>query len=33
VLFANSKLLERVDCDDPGVVADIDLPADLERLP
>lgn len=32
VIVANRALLQRIECDDPGVVADVDLPIDLERV-
>jgi molybdenum cofactor cytidylyltransferase len=31
VITANARRVQRIDCDDPGIVADVDLPTDLPR--
>ena len=31
IVSANLNRLQHIDCDDPGILADVDLPADLDR--
>lgn len=31
IVTANEARLQRIDCDDPGILADVDLPSDLDR--